>query len=183
MVDYDDYDISSVGLNKTPFDPSALVGWNVRRPTRAAQRWSLLNGLAHGLVWAFPFVAAALVWRRASGADGDPLWPALLFTTGMLLLILFLLKGIFTPRTWWFAYTDRELIVEHGIVIKARDHLTFDRVQYVERRAGPIMRSLGIISLVFDTAAGRAVVPAAVLADVELIEQEVRVAMQRAAVV
>ncbi len=130
MVDYDDYDISSVGLNKTPFDPSALVGWNVRRPTRAAQRWSVLNGLIHGLVWAFPFVTAALLWRRVAGADGTAFWPTLLFIIGMLLLLMLLIKGIVLPRTWWFAYNDHELIVEHGLVIKARDHLTFDRVQY-----------------------------------------------------
>lgn len=155
----------------------------MRRPTSQARQWSLLNGLVHGLVWAFPFVAAALVWRRASGSDGDPLWPTLLFAIGMLLLIILLVKGILMPRTWWFAYTDRELILEHGLVIKARDHLVFDRVQYLERRAGPLMRPRGLASLIFDTAAGRATIPAAELEDIEALEEHLRVAMQRAAVV
>jgi membrane protein YdbS with pleckstrin-like domain len=167
----------------TIFEPTELNGWTVRRPEAPARRWALLNGLAHGLVWAFPFVMLALVWRRISGSDGNAFWPASIFSIGILLLILFLLKGIFSPRTWWFAYTDRELIVEHGIVFKARDHLAFDRVQYLERRAGPIMKSLDLASLVFDTAAGRATVPAATMGDIAAIEEHVRVAMQRAEVV
>jgi membrane protein YdbS with pleckstrin-like domain len=137
----------------------------------------------HGLVWAFPFVMAALVWRRASGSDGNALWPSLLFAIGMLLLVILLVKGILVPRTWWFAYTDRELIIEHGLVIKARDHVAFDRVQYLERRAGPLMRPRKLASLNFETAAGRATVPAAALPDIEAIEASVRVAMLRAAVV
>ena len=155
----------------------------MRRPTSQARQWALLNGLVHGLVWAFPFVAAALVWRRASGSDGDPLWPALLFSIGMLLLVILLIKGILTPRTWWFAYTERELIVEHGLVIKARDHVAFDRVQYIERRAGPLMRPRALASLILDTAAGRATIPAAEMSDIEALEEYLRVAMQRAAVV
>lgn len=183
MVEIDDYSIGLSQQRPSDFGFEGLSGWNVRQPSPRAQRWSLLSGLVHGLVWAFPFVAAALVWRRASGSDGNALWPALLFAIGMLLLILLLIKGILTPRTWWFAYTGRELIVEHGILFKARDHLTFDRVQYLERRAGPIMRPLGLMSLVFDTAAGRATIPAADVSDIQAIEEFVRVAMQRAGVV
>lgn len=159
------------------------MGWNVRRPTKQMRQWSLLSGFAHGLVWAFPFVTGALVWRLASGEDGNPLWPSLLFAIGMILLILLLIKGIFVPRTWWFAYTDRELIVEHGLLFKARDHVAFDRVQYLERRAGPLMRPRKLASLGFETAAGRATVPAAELPDIEQIEQSVREAMQRAAAI
>lgn len=154
----------------------------MRTPTAAARRWSIVHGLVHGLVWAFPFVMAALLWRRVAGPDGDKLWPTLLFATGMLLLILLLIKGVLLPRTWWFAYTDRELIVEHGLLFKARDHLAFDRVQYLERRTGPIMRPLGLASLVFDTAAGRATVPAVPFGDLDAIETRMRAAMQHATV-
>jgi membrane protein YdbS with pleckstrin-like domain len=182
MAAIDDRDLRLPVSPGAVFAPDELTGWTVRRPSARAQRWSLLNGLAHGLVWAFPFVMLALVWRRVSGADGNELWPALNFSIGIVLLLLFLIKGIFSPRTWWFAYTDRELIAEHGIVFKARDHLAFDRVQYLERRSGPIMRSLRLSSLIFDTAAGRATVPAAEVGDIDAIEEHVRVAMQRAAV-
>ena len=183
MDAFDDHDIS-LSLRRDPvFGIEGLEGWAVRTPTPQARRWSMLNGLVHGLVWAFPFVALALAWRRASGSDGNPLWPALIFAIGMVLLILLLVKGILMPRTWWFAYTDRELIIEHGILFKARDHLAFERVQYLERRSGPIMRPLGLASIVFDTAAGRATVPAAELADVAVIEERVRASMQRATVV
>lgn len=183
MVDFDDQTLSVSASRSEVFRPADLEGWTVRMPTSQARRWSVLNGLAHGLVWAFPFVTLALLWRRASGPDGDKLWPTLIFAFGMLLLIILLIKGILLPRTWWFAYTDRELIVEHGLLFKARDHLAFDRVQYVERRAGPIMRPSELASLIFDTAAGRATVPAAQLADIETIELRVRAAMQRATVV
>lgn len=182
MGDFDDHDISlTLQLNPT-FGTEGLEGWTVRFPSPQARRWSMLNGLAHGLVWAFPFVTAALLWRRASGPDGNAFWPALLFSIGMVLLILLLIRGILTPRTWWFAYTDRELILEHGILFKARDHLAFDRVQYLERRSGPIMRPSKLASLIFDTAAGRATIPAAELADIEEIETRVRAAMQQATV-
>ncbi len=183
MDAFDDHDIS-LSLRRDPTSGAEeLKGWTVRTPTSRARRWSALHGLAHGLVWAFPFVTLALLWRRVSGSDGDKLWPALIFSIGMVLLIVQLLKGIFTPRTWWFAYTDRELIVEHGLLFKARDHLAFDRVQYLERRSGPIMRPLRLASIAFDTAAGRATVPAAELADVAAIEEQVRASMQRATVV
>lgn len=183
MDAFDDHDIN-LSLQRDPvFGIEGLEGWAVRTPTSQARRWSALHGLAQGLVWAFPFVALALLWRRISGSDGDKLWPTLIFAIGMVLLILFLIKGILSPRTWWFAYTDRELIVEHGLLIKARDHLAFDRVQYLERRSGSFMRPLGLASLVFDTAAGRATVPAAELADVAAIEERVRASMQRATVV
>jgi membrane protein YdbS with pleckstrin-like domain len=181
-VTIDDYSIGIQGKSAADFSPEGLVGWNVRRPTKQMRQWSLLNGLAHGLVWAFPFVAAALVWRRASGSDGDPLWPTLLFAIGMLLLVACLIKGILVPRTWWFAYTDHELIVEHGLFFKARDNVAFDRVQYLERRSGPFMRPRKLASIGFETAAGRATVPAAELTDIEAIEEHVRLAMQRIAV-
>lgn len=183
MSDLDFDDIHSVGLNHPVFDPTRLEGWTVRRPSAKAWSWSLLHGLAVGLVWLFPFATAALLWRRVAGPDGDKIWPVLLFSIGMVLLIISLIKGALVPRTWWFAYTDRELIVEHGLFFKARDHLTFDRVQYLERRSGPIMRPRGIASLIFDTAAGHATIPAAEQADIEAIEEHVRLAMQRAAVI
>ncbi len=183
MVDIGDYSVGLPGKRPTDFSPEDLIGWTARQPSAQARRWSMLNGLVHGLVWAFPFVMLALVWRRVSGADGNTFWPALFFAIGMLLLLIFLLKGILSPRTWWFAYTGNEVILEHGLVIKARDHVAFDRVQYLERRAGPIMRSLGISSLFFETAAGRASIPAAQLNDIETIEASVRAAMQRASIV
>ena len=183
MVDFGDHH-DAMSLKGEPiFEPELSEDWIVRRPSAEARRWSVLHGLIHGLVWAFPFVAAALLWRRVTGADGTAFWPTLLFIIGMLLLLMLLIKGIVLPRTWWFAYNDHELIVEHGLLFKARDHLAFDRVQYLERRAGPIMRSRGLASLVFDTAAGRAIVPAAETEDIAAIEQRVRVAMQRAAAI
>jgi len=183
MGEFDDHDISlTLQLNPT-LSKEGLGNWTLRTPSPGARRWSVLHGLARGLVWAFPFVTLALLWRRASGSDGNTFWPAFFFTIGMLLLIIQLVKGILMPRTWWFAYTDRELILEHGVLFKARDHLAFDRVQYLERRTGPIMRPAGLASLIFDTAAGRATVPAAELADIQAIEDHVRVAMQRASLV
>lgn len=182
MVDFDDQHVAMSLKGAQIFELELLDGWAVRRPTPQARRWAQLSGLAHGLVLAFPFVAIALLWRLASGADGDKLWPVLIFSIGMVLLLISLIKGIVVPRTWWFAYNDRELIVEHGLLFKARDHVALDRVQYLERRAGPIMRHLGLASLIFDTAAGHATVPAAQLDDIAAIELRVRAAMQHASV-
>jgi len=183
MGDFDSHDFSLTRRRNPKLSTEGLEDWTVRQPAPGAWSWSLLHGLATGLVWLFPFTAAALLWRRAAGSDGDPFWPALLFAIGMIFLIISLIKGAILPRTWWFAYTDRELIVEHGILFKARDNLAFDRVQYLERRSGPLMRPRGLASLIFDTAAGRATIPAAELADIEVIEEYVRVAMQRATAV
>ncbi len=135
--------------------------------------------------WSGPFPS----WRPPSSGVAPPVQmairsgPRCCFAIGMLLLVILLIKGILTPRTWWFAYTERELIVEHGLVIKARDHVAFDRVQYIERRAGPLMRPRALASLILDTAAGRATIPAAEMSDIEALEEYLRVAMQRAAVV
>jgi membrane protein YdbS with pleckstrin-like domain len=180
MGDFDSHDFSLTRRRESTQITEGLEGWTVRQPSPGAWSWSLLHGLAVGLVWLFPFTAAALLWRRAAGSDGDQFWPAFLFATGMFFLIASLIKGAILPRTWWFAYTDSELIIEHGLLFKARDNLAFDRVQYVERRSGPLMRPRGLASLIFDTAAGRATIPAAVLADIEVIEEHVRIAMQRA---
>ncbi len=182
MVDFDEQDIALRLPRISSTVPDGMEDWTVRVPSPSAHRWSALNGLAHGLVWAFPFVMIALTWRRF-GDSSNTFWTVLFFTIGMVLLILFIIKGLIAPRTWWFAYTEHEVIIEHGIVFEARDYLVFDRVQYLERRAGPIMKSFGMASLIFDTAAGRATIPAAAMDDIEEIETQVRVAMQRAAVV
>jgi len=42
---------------------------------------------------------------------------------------------------------------------------------------------MGVATLVFDTAAGRATVPAALADDISIVEAHVRAAMQRAAVI
>lgn len=182
VADFDDQFISvSTKRAELPL-PSELAGWSMRLPSPRARRWSALRGLVYGLVWAFPFVAIALVWRRIAGSEGNTLWPTLIAVTGGVLLILWVLEGILSPRYWWFAYTSDELIVEHGLLFKRRDHLAFDRVQYLERRAGPIMRSMGLSSLDFDTAAGRASIPAAEPADITIIEAHVRAAMLQATV-
>lgn len=179
LVDLNDHDISLTLERTRGLGTAGLAGWTVRQPSVRARRWSVVSGLVHGLVWAFPFVMSALVWQRASGNGTGP---AMVFAIGMVLVLVFLIRGIVVPRTWWFAYTDREAIVEHGLIDRTRDHLVFDRVQYLERRAGPIMRTLGLSSLVFDTAAGRATIPAVPADDVAAIEERVRIAMQRAAV-
>jgi membrane protein YdbS with pleckstrin-like domain len=182
MVHFDDHDISLTLPRITSTVSGDLEGWTVRVPSPKARWWSVLNGLAHGAIWAFPFLMMALTWRRFASSDNNA-GTVLFFTIGMVLLILFLIKGIIAPRTWWFAYTEHEIIIEHGIVFEARDYLVFDRVQYLERRAGPIMKAFGMASLVFDTAAGRATIPAASMDDIDEIETLVRAGMQRAAVV
>lgn len=174
MDDLNDPDLRDFDRRAPIFSPADLPGWNVRVPTESIRRWSALSGLAHGLAWAFPFVMFALVLRRY-GENG--IWPASFFTIGMVLLILFLLRGLVATYTWWFAYTSHELIVEHGLFFKARDHLAFDRVQYLERRSGLVMRAFGLAGLWFDTAAGRAIIPAAQNSDVDEIERLVRTAM------
>ncbi|MCC6674234.1 MAG: PH domain-containing protein [Thermomicrobiales bacterium] len=183
MVDFDDQTIS-FGMQRTELPPpDHLAGWIVRRPSPQARRWSVARGLVYGLVWAFPFVTAALLWRRIAGSDADTVGPTILTAAGVVLSIVWLIVGIFAPRFWWFAYTANELIIEHGLLFRRRDHLAFDRVQYLTRRAGPLMRSMGVATLVFDTAAGRATVPAALADDISIVEAHVRAAMQRAAVI
>jgi len=181
MVDFDDQTISFATQRTDLSHPDHLAGWTVRGASLQARRWSVVRGLVYGLVWAFPFVAAALLWRRIAGSD--TLGPTLLTAIGIALMIAWLIGGILSPRVWWFAYTADELIIEHGLLFRRRDHLAFDRVQYLTRRAGPLMRSMGVAALVFDTAAGRATVPAALADDISAVEEYVRVAMQRVAVV
>jgi len=183
MVDFDDHTISFGSRRTDLLPPDQLAGWIVRKPSPQAQRWSVVRGLVYGLVWAFPFVAAAQLWRRIAGGDDTPAGPALLVAIGIALLIIWLIVGVLGPRFWWFAYTADELIVEHGLLFRRRDHLAFERVQYLTRRAGPIMRSFGVAALVFDTAAGRSTVPAVLTADITAVEAHVRAAMQRAAIV
>lgn len=180
MADFDDQFIS-ISTTRTELPRSfELTGWTVRQPSSQAKYWSVLRGLAHGLIWAFPFVMIALIWRRVAGPESDT--PALVAGIGGVLLLIWFLGGLLAPRYWWFAYTDTELIIEHGLLFKRRDQLAFHRVQYLERRAGPIMRSLGLSSLDFDTAAGRATIPASSQDDLATIELLVRAAMQQATV-
>lgn len=182
MVDFDDQTISLSTQRSPLLLPEELDGWIVRRPSPAAKRWSVLNGLVHGLVWVFPFVTVALLWRRAIGPDGSMTGPWSVAAIGMVLLILRLLLGVLAPYTWWFAFREDEAIIEHGLVFRRRDHVAFERVQFLGRRAGPIMRGLGVASLAFDTAAGRATIPAALSPDIDALELRVRAAMQRATV-
>ena len=58
--------------------------------------------------------------------------------------------------TTWYVLTDRSLRIRRGIVIVRETTISFENVQNVEVRQGPVQRHFGIADLVVQTAGGGA---------------------------
>jgi membrane protein YdbS with pleckstrin-like domain len=63
-------------------------------------------------------------------------------------------------RHWYYAVTEREIDLQHGLLIVTRTLVPMTRVQHVDTRQGPILRRYGLATVQIATAAGTQQIPA-----------------------
>ena len=58
-------------------------------------------------------------------------------------------------RSWGYELGEDELLVQHGLWVRARTMVPFGRVQHIDVRQGPLERRFGLGTLVLHTAGTR----------------------------
>jgi membrane protein YdbS with pleckstrin-like domain len=126
-------------------DPRAVRAWRVEGAI-SSLAWLLLAIGIGVLFWWLdqPFYIVAL-----------PLVPA-----GMAGLVHVWLVPSVRWRRWYYAVTEREVDLQHGLLVVTRTLVPMTRVQHVDTRQGPILRHYGLATVQIATAAGTQQIPA-----------------------
>jgi membrane protein YdbS with pleckstrin-like domain len=122
------------------------------RPADAWFRYLILKHvLGWGLALALAVVVGAVALLDAGGAA------VLIVGAGVLLVLFFFIAGLVAIPlrfdTTWYVMTDRALRLRSGIWTIQEMTVTFENVQNVRVRRGPIQRFLGIGDVTVETAA------------------------------
>lgn len=124
----------------------------------AIQAWRLSLLLISLAVVVVPLI----VWMFSVWFSGDSLWG----WGGLFLisLIIMVLAVFFIPeirwRHWYYQVDPHEIDLQSGILIVTRTLVPVKRVQHVDTRQGPILRSYGLADVTISTAATTHRIPA-----------------------
>jgi membrane protein YdbS with pleckstrin-like domain len=118
---------------------------------RALRAWRVSGALASaGLLLIAAAVSLALWWFA--------LMPVVVAAACAVALV-WVVPSIRWHR-WRYAVNEREIDLQHGVVILTRTLVPMARVQHVDTRQGPILRHYGLATVVIATAAGAQEIPA-----------------------
>lgn len=96
--------------------------------------------------------------------DGEFQTPWTLLSVSLTLLMVSLLAIFFIPqirwRRWFYQVDEHEIDLQSGIFIVTRTLIPIKRVQHVDTRQGPILRSYGLADVTISTAATTHRIPA-----------------------
>ena len=124
---------------------------------RALRAWQVSGAISAMAILAVALVVAAVAWRL-----GLP-WPLALLPP-LLVVVAVPFWVWLVPqvqwRRWRYAVSDRDIELQHGILIVTRTLIPMSRVQHVDTRQGPILRHYGLASVAIATAAGTKEIPA-----------------------
>jgi membrane protein YdbS with pleckstrin-like domain len=147
-----------------PLDPRMRTVWTVQ--------WAIATGVA---------TLAVLGVEIALRLAGASPWP-----TGLAAAVIAVAGGLsawLEPRASWrrwrFELAPDALELRHGIVVSVHSAIPYDRVQYIDLKAGPVERAIGLAKLVVHTAAASsdAEIPGLAAAEAERLR---RVLLERA---
>lgn len=110
-------------------------------------------------------IALFFVWGYKLFAPGTGLqtpWTLLAFS--LVLLVISLLGIFFIPqirwKRWYYEVDEHEIDLQSGIFIITRTLVPIKRVQHVDTRQGPILRSYNLADVTISTAATTHRIPA-----------------------
>lgn len=110
----------------------------------------------------FLFLIPAVLWVDHLFGGGLSLW--MIGTITFLLVILTGLAIFFIPeirwRRWAYQVDEHEVDLQSGIIITTRTLVPIKRVQHVDTRQGPILRSYNLADVTISTAATTHRIPA-----------------------
>ena len=125
----------------------------------AINAWRISTMLFMFLVILLPL----MIWLF-SMLDGDPFsaWVMISITTVLVVaagLAIFFIPEVRWQR-WFYQVDEHEIDLQSGIVIITRTLVPVKRVQHVDTRQGPILRSFGLADVTISTAATTHRIPA-----------------------
>jgi membrane protein YdbS with pleckstrin-like domain len=104
-----------------------------------------------------------LIWLF-SMLDGNPFSTWIIFSITTILVIVAGLAIFFIPEIrwqhWFYQVDEHEIDLQSGIIIITRTLVPVKRVQHVDTRQGPILRSYGLADVTISTAATTHRIPA-----------------------
>jgi len=117
------------------------------QPVSPRLAWVRRAGLLTLLVPILAAVAATAIWT-------DVTWlPWTIAVVGLGFLGWGLVAVARSVRSWGYAERVDDLLVRHGIVVRRLSVVPYGRMQYVDVKAGPLERALGIATVQLHTAA------------------------------
>lgn len=127
-------------------------------PSASKKAWRINNGLWSLPIWLVPayvgflfvFNAEVLIWI---------LLLTVIVAIFLTVLLVFLVPEIRWKR-WKYRVDEHEIDLEHGIFIIRRTLIPVKRVQHVDTRQGPVLRSYNLADVVISTAATTHKIPA-----------------------
>jgi len=131
---------------------------------RAIRVWQWSNSIRSLFFFIFPVIYAAIF-----GLNGFNQW--VVISLAVLVFIAWLLSIFLMPyltwKNWRYAIDENEIDLKRGVIFKTRTLIPLSRVQHVDTRQGPLLRSYDLASVTISTAATTHEIPALdeVLAD------------------
>jgi membrane protein YdbS with pleckstrin-like domain len=117
-----------------------------RHLTLLRLRFAIGGAVAAVAVAALEFTLRDLGWLPDWTAAG---------AGAVLILIMVLVMPGRRYRAWGYAEGEDELSVKHGLMVRKLSVVPFGRVQHIDIAQGPLERSLGLATLVLNTAGTR----------------------------
>ena len=127
-------------------------------PSASKKAWRIHNGIWALIIWLVPLGLGVLLFLE----QYVPIW-IFVASLGLALLLTILLLVIIPNIRWrlWRYHIDKhEIDLEHGIFIIRRTLIPIKRVQHVDTRQGPVLRSYELADVVISTAATTHKIPA-----------------------
>lgn len=131
---------------------------NVKIATDAIKAWQLTAHI-YALIFLLITIGAIVVYIIF---DFLPLW--IVFIIAGLTVAEWIITALIIPklrwRRWRYRVYDREIYIQHGILIVTRTIVPMIRVQHVDTQQGPVLKKYKLATLEISTAATTHQIPA-----------------------
>lgn len=101
------------------------------------------------------FLAIPIAYAFFFGYSGLHLW--FIIGSGFLVTVFWILSIAWIPflswKNWRYSINQKEIDLKHGILFKTRTLIPLSRVQHVDTRQGPLLRTYKLSSVTISTAA------------------------------
>ncbi len=124
---------------------------------KAIPAWRISSGLSSLFWWILPFIYGFIA--LGGGAPNWGIW----VISGLVVLYTALQASIIQTirwKRWRYQIDEHEIYLKFGIFIIRRILIPVNRIQHVDTRQGPILRSFGLSSVTITTAATTHEIPA-----------------------
>lgn len=140
-------------------------------PLTSKKAWRIHYGMWSVVLALVPIGMGVLFYL----GDTVSLWILLSTTIAVLfgiVLLLALIPGI-RWKQWRYRVDEHEIDLEHGIFIITRTLIPIKRVQHVDTRQGPVLRSYNLADVVISTAATTHKIPALTETTADRVRSEI----------